>query len=83
MKKELDKRRNHSGSRTERERKKGVSSRSVLKNRGRPIRFNEREIHLFSVKEGHTHGNSSRYKLIRSATVKSAHDDKFLNGSLL
>ena len=52
-KKELDERREQSGSRTERERKKGASSRSVLKNRGRPIRFDEREIHLFNVKEGH------------------------------
>jgi hypothetical protein len=82
-KKELDQRRKQSGSRTERERKKGASSRSVLKNRGRPIRFDEREIHLFNVKEGHTRGNNSRYKLILSATVKSAHDDKFPNGSLL
>jgi hypothetical protein len=82
-KKELDERRNQSGSRTEMERKKGASSRSVLKNRGRPIRFDEQEIQIFNVKEGHTRGNSSRYKLILSATDKSAHDDKFPNESLL
>jgi hypothetical protein len=66
-----------SGRWTERERKKGASSRSVLTNR-KSLAQRKR-----SAPTVHTRGKSSRYKLILSATVKSAHDDKFPNGSLL
>jgi hypothetical protein len=66
-----------SGRWTERERKKGASSRSVLPN-GKSLAQRKRRAPTV-----HTRGKCSRYKLTDSATVKSAHDDNFLTRSLL